>query len=174
MLYRFDGHEPVVGQGTYVSELATVIGDVVIGEQCYIGHGAIIRGDYGRIEIGSGTAVEEGVIIHCPPGDVHRIGEKVTLGHGAILHGRSIGNLAVIGMGAILSIWSTTGEDAIVAEGSVVKANQTVPAGMVVAGNPAQEVREVTDRDRELWAFGKQVYIDLAAQYLAQGMERIS
>jgi carbonic anhydrase/acetyltransferase-like protein (isoleucine patch superfamily) len=174
MIYRFDGREPVVGQGTYVSELATVIGDVVIGDQCYIGHGAIVRGDYGRIEIGSGTAVEEGVIIHCPPGDVHRIGEKVTLTHGTILHGRSIGDLAVIGMGAILSMWSVVGDRAIVAEGSVVKANQAVAAGMVVAGNPAQEVREVTDKDMELWAFGKQVYIDLAAQYLAQGMERIA
>lgn len=174
MLYRFDGRQPVVGQGTYVSELATVIGDVVIGDQCYIGHGAIVRGDYGRIEIGSGTAVEESVVIHCPPGDVHRIGERVTLGHGAILHGRAIGDLAVIGMGAILSIWTTVGDRAIVAEGSVVKANQTVAAGMVVAGNPAQEVREVNDKDTELWAFGKQVYIDLAAKYLAQGMEPVT
>lgn len=174
MLYRFDGRQPVVGQGTYVSELATVIGDVVIGDHCYIGHGAIIRGDYGRIEIGSGTAVEEGVIIHCPPGDVHRIGERVTLGHGAILHGRAIGDLVVIGMGAILSIWTDVGERAIVAEGSVVKANQAVPAGMVVAGNPARTVREVTEKDIELWAYGKQVYIDLAAQYLDQGMEPVA
>jgi carbonic anhydrase/acetyltransferase-like protein (isoleucine patch superfamily) len=174
MIYRFDGRQPVVGQGAYVSELATVIGDVVIGDNCYIGHGAIIRGDYGRIEIGSGTAVEEGVIIHCPPGDVHRIGKKVTLGHGAILHGRAIGDLAVIGMGAILSIWTNVGESAIVAEGSVVKANQAVPAGMVVAGNPARTVREVTEKDTELWAYGKQVYIDLAAQYLAQGMEPVA
>jgi len=174
MLYRFDGRQPVVGQGTYVSELATVIGDVVIGDNCYIGHGAIIRGDYGRIEIGSGTAVEEGVIIHCPPGDVHRIGERVTLGHGAILHGRAIGDLVVIGMGAILSIWTDVGERAIVAEGSVVKANQAVPAGMVVAGNPARTVREVTEKDIELWAYGKQVYIDLAAQYLDQGMEPVA
>ncbi|MBC2736118.1 MAG: gamma carbonic anhydrase family protein [Desulfobacteraceae bacterium] len=174
MIYRFDGRQPVVGQGTYVSELATVIGDVVIGDHCYIGHGAIIRGDYGRIEIGNGTAVEEGVIIHCPPGDVHRIGERVTLGHGAILHGRAIGDLVVIGMGAILSIWTDVGERAIVAEGSVVKANQAVPAGMVVAGNPARTVREVTEKDTELWAYGKQVYIDLAAQYLAQGMEPVA
>jgi phenylacetic acid degradation protein len=170
MIYRFDGRQPVVGQDSYVSELATLIGDVVIGDNCYIGHGAILRGDYGRIDIGNGTAVEEGVIIHCPPGDLQRIGEKVTLGHGAILHGRSIGDLAVVGMGAILSIWSTVGEGAIVAEGSVVKANQTVAAGTVVAGNPAQSVREVTEKDMELWAFGKQVYIDLAAQYLSQGM----
>jgi len=174
MLYRFDGRQPIVGKDSYVSELATVIGDVVIGENCYIGHGAIIRGDYGRIEIGNGTAVEEGVIIHCPPGDLHQIGERVTLGHGAILHGRSIGALAVIGMGAVLSIWSTVGERAIVAEGSVVKVNQNVPDGMVAAGNPAREVRAVTEKDMELWAYGKQVYIDLAAKYLTEGMTPVA
>lgn len=174
MIYRFDGRQPAVGRHTYVSQLATVIGDVAIGDNCYIGHGAIVRGDYGRIEIGSGTAVEEGVIIHCPPGDIQRIGQRVTLGHGAILHGRAIGDLAVIGMGAVLSIWSDIGARAIVAEGSVVKANQAVPDGMVAAGNPARIVREVTDKDMELWAYGKQVYIDLALKYLAQDMTPVT
>ena len=170
MLYRFDGRQPTIGQDSYVSETATLIGDVAVGSNCYIGHGTIIRGDYGRIEIGNGTAVEEGVIIHCPPGDVQRIGERVTLGHGAILHGRAIGDLVVVGMGAVLSIWSEVGEGAIIAEGSVVKANQTVPAAKVAAGNPARIVRDVSEKDTAFWAFGKQVYIDLAAKYLAQGM----
>ena len=67
MLYKFDGKVPTVGKGTCVSDIARIIGDVVIGSNCYIGHGAILRGDYGRIEIGDGTAVEEGVIVHAPP-----------------------------------------------------------------------------------------------------------
>ncbi len=74
MLFEFDGNKPCIGRGAYVSETAQVIGDVVIGDNCYVGHGAILRGDYGRIEIGSGTAVEEGVIIHAPPGGLNRIG----------------------------------------------------------------------------------------------------
>ena len=170
MLYRFDGKQPQVETGTYVSELAQVIGDVVIGEQCYIGHGAILRGDYGRIVIGDGTAVEEGVIIHAPPGDTQTIGERVTLGHGAILHGRSIGDLAVIGMGAVVSIFSQVGRRSIVAEGSVVKLNQIIPEKVVAAGNPARVVRAVNQQDEELWDYGKQVYIDLAAKYLEQGL----
>jgi carbonic anhydrase/acetyltransferase-like protein (isoleucine patch superfamily) len=105
---------------------------------------------------------------------VQQIGARVTLGHGAILHGRVIGDLAVIGMGAILSIWSAVGERAIVAEGSVVKANQAIPAGKVVAGNPAKVMRAVTEKDMALWAFGKQVYVDLAAKYLAQGMTPVT
>lgn len=174
MFYKFDGRQPTVGRNTYVSDLARVIGDVVIGRNCYIGHGAILRGDYGRIEIGDGVAVEEGVIIHAPPGDTNRIGNSVTIGHAAVIHGKSIGDQAVIGMGAILSIWSEVGDGAIVAEGSVVKARQIVPPGVVVAGNPARIVRKVTAKDETFWNWGKQVYIDLAQKYLDAGMEPVT
>ena len=173
MLYTFDGRQPVVGKNSYVSEIARVIGDVVIGDNCYIGHGAILRGDYGSIEIGDGTAVEEGTVIHAPPNAVNRIGKKVTIGHGAVVHGKSIGNYAVIGMGAVISIWSEVGEWAIVAEGSIVKMKQVIPPKVVAAGNPAKIIREVVDRDKEFWNRGKQRYIDLAKKYLDIGMEPI-
>ncbi len=170
-LYKFDGKQPLIGQDTYVSHLATVIGDVLIGDHCYIGHGAILRGDYGRIEIGDGTAVEEGVIIHAPPGDTCRIGEKVTIGHGAVIHGKYFGNFSVIGMGATISIWSEIGEQTIVAEGSVVKLKQIIPPKVVAAGNPAEIIREINTKDQEFWNWGKQLYIDLAKKYLDKGME---
>lgn len=171
MLYGFDGKEPRVGNDTYVSDSATVIGDVIIGDRCYIGHGSILRGDYGRIEIGDETAVEEGVIVHAPPGDTNRIGARVTIGHGAVVHGKHIGDGAVIGMGAVLSIWSEIGEHTIVAEGSVVKLKQKLPAKVVAAGNPAMIVRELTEKDKKFWDWGKQIYIDLAKKYLDVGME---
>jgi carbonic anhydrase/acetyltransferase-like protein (isoleucine patch superfamily) len=174
MLYKFDGKRPMVGKDTYVSDLARVIGDVIIGANCYIGHGAILRGDYGRIEIGDGTAVEEGVIVHAPPGDINWIGKSVTIGHGAVIHGKYIGNQAVIGMGSILSIWSEIGERTIIAEGSVVKLKQTIPPKVVAAGNPAQIVREITAKDEEFWDWGKQLYVDLAKKYLDEGMEPVA
>jgi carbonic anhydrase/acetyltransferase-like protein (isoleucine patch superfamily) len=170
VLYKFDGKQPVIGKETYVSETATVIGDVVIGDNCYIGHGAIVRGDYGRIEIGDGTAVEEGVIIHCPPNEVHVIGKSVTIGHGAMVHGKLIDDHAVIGLGASVSIWSEVGEWAIVAEGAVVRMKQVIPPGTVAAGNPARAVRKVSAEDRKLWNLGKLVYVDLAKKYLKEGM----
>jgi carbonic anhydrase/acetyltransferase-like protein (isoleucine patch superfamily) len=173
MLYEFDGRIPVVSPLAYVSELATVIGDVVIAENCYIGHGAILRGDYGRIEIGPGTAVEEGVIIHAPPEHVCLIGANVTLGHGAIVHGNRIGDSAVVGMGAILSIWSEIGEWTIVAEGAIVKLKQKIADRVVAAGNPAAVIREISSQDQELWNYGKQLYIDLAAKYLRVGLHRL-
>lgn len=173
MLYRFDGKQPVVGKGTYVSDIARVIGEVVIGHDCYIGHGAILRGDYGKIEIGDGTAVEEGAIIHAPPNDINAIGRRVTLGHGALVHAKRVGDEAVIGMGAVVSIWAEIGDWAIVAEGSVVKLKQVIPPGVVAAGNPARIVRDVSEKDKEFWAWGKQLYIDLARKYLETGLEPV-
>ena len=173
MLYKFDGKQPQIGEHSYVAPTALVIGDVDVGEHCYIGHGAIIRGDYGRIEIAQGTAVEEAVVIHAHPGAIHVIGSRVTIGHGAICHGQQIGTEAVIGMGAILSINSVVGAGSIIAEGGVVKANSTIPENVVAGGNPASIIREVREADRELWNFGKQLYIDLAQKYLDIGMELV-
>ncbi|MEN6624077.1 MAG: gamma carbonic anhydrase family protein, partial [Smithella sp.] len=120
-----------------------------------------------------GTAVEEGVIVHAPPGTTNRIGTKVTIGHGAILHGQLIGDKVVIGMGAVLSVGSEVGEGAIVAEGSIVKAKQIIPAKTVVAGNPARFARNVTAKDEEMWGWAKQLYINLAKKYLDEPMESV-
>ena len=173
MRYKFDGKQPTVGVDTYVSHLATVIGDVAIGGNCYIGHGAIIRGDYGRIEIGDGTAVEEGAVLHAPPGDSSRIGRRVTIGHGAVFHGKTIGDFSVVGMGAVVSMLADIGVWTIIAEGTVVKLKQVLPGGIVAAGNPAKIVRELSDKDREFWTWGKQLYVDLAKKYLVEGLEPI-
>lgn len=173
MLYRFDGRQPVIGAGTYASETAQIIGDVRIGERCYIGHGAILRGDYGSIEVGDETAIEEGVIVHAPPGECCSLGEGVVLGHGAIVHAKSIADSAGIGMGAILSIRSEIGRLTVVAEGSVVKQGQIVPERIVVAGNPAKKVRDMSQKDFDFWAHSRRVYVELAGKYCRIGMERI-
>jgi carbonic anhydrase/acetyltransferase-like protein (isoleucine patch superfamily) len=173
MLYKFDGKQPVVGKDSYVSELAKVIGDVAIGDNCYIGHGAILRGDYGRIEVGSGTAIEEGVMVHAPPDDRCRIGKKVTIGHGAVVHCSELGDYSVVGMGAVVSIFAAIGAGAIVAEGSIVTMRQAVEKKVMVAGNPARFIRAVTPEDEKMWAHAKQVYVDLARKYLELGMQEI-
>jgi carbonic anhydrase/acetyltransferase-like protein (isoleucine patch superfamily) len=174
MLYRFDGREPVIGKETFVAESALVIGDVRIGADCYIGHGAILRGDYGTIEIGNGTAVEEGVIIHAPPGALCAIGSRVTLGHGAIIHSARIGDSVTIGMGAILSIKSEVESWSIVAEGAIIKREQKVGPSIVVGGNPARKIRDVLEDDRRHWEWARDLYIDLAHKYCRIGMEEVS
>jgi carbonic anhydrase/acetyltransferase-like protein (isoleucine patch superfamily) len=173
MLYAFDGRKPQIAKGAYISDQAIVIGNVKIGAGCYVGPGAILRGDYGAIEIGAGTAVEENVTVHAPPSRVCHIGKKVTLGHGAIIHARSIGDWSVIGMGAVLSLKAEVGEKTIIAEGAVVKMNQKVPSGVVAAGNPARVIRNVTPKDETYWKKGKQIYIDLARKCLKIGLQPI-
>ncbi len=173
MFYRFNEREPLIGPGTYVSETAIVIGNVKIGSRCYVGHGAILRGDYGSIVIGDESAVEEGAIIHAPPDDVCHIGKGVVVGHGAIIHGKTIGDLVGIGMGAVLSIRSEVGRGSVVAEGAVVKQRQIVPESVVVAGNPAKKIKDMSQRDLDFWARSRRIYVDLAGEYCAKGMERI-
>jgi carbonic anhydrase/acetyltransferase-like protein (isoleucine patch superfamily) len=173
LLYKFDGRNPEIGEGAYVSESALVIGDVKIGDNCYIGHGAILRGDYGSIFIGPGTAVEEGVIIHAPPHEASIIGERVTIGHGAIIHSAKIGDSSVIGMGAVLSIHCEIGANTIIAEGGVVKMQQVVPDGVVAGGNPAKVIRAIKEKDIIFWKKGKEIYIDLAKKHLAGAMEKV-
>ena len=173
MMYEFEGKRPQCGEGTFVAPSAQVIGDVTMGKNCYIGHGAIVRGDYGKVVIGDGTAVEEGVVIHAPPGQTCTIGSHVTLGHGAIIHGKYLGDWAVVGMNAVTSIGSDVGEWSIVAEGAVVKQNGVIEAGKVVVGAPAKPVRDTLERDKEWWAPMKKVYEDLAGRYLAGGMKEV-
>lgn len=173
VFYEFDGKRPQAGNESYVSETAIIIGDVKIGDNCYVGHGAILRGDYGSIRIGAGSAVEEGVVIHAPPRDICDIGKMVTIGHGAIIHAAVIGEFSVIGMGAVLSLRSIIGKHTIIAEGAVVKRQQTIPDNVVAGGNPAKVLRDIKAKDEEYWAMGKKLYIDLAKKYLAIGMKKI-
>jgi len=173
MLYRFDDQEPIIGINTYVSETAILVGDVQIGDECYIGHGAVVRGDYGKIEIDSGTAVEEGVVMHAPPKETCRLGQKVTVGHGAVVHSQDIGDQAVIGMGAVISLWVKIGNRSIVGEGTVVPMGKKFPEDVVITGNPAEIIRKVSQKDLDNWQWGKQLYIDLAKQYLEKGIHLV-
>ena len=97
----------------------------------------------------------------------------MTLGHGAVIHSQLVDDYAVIGMGAITSIRSKIGRWTIVAEGAIVKMEQTIPDGVVVAGNPAKIARKVAEKDIEHWTWGKQLYVDLAKKYLAEGMHEV-
>ena len=153
---------------------AQVVGDVIIGKGCYIGHGAVIRGDYGSMRIGDGTAVEENVVLHAPPGFTCAVGSHCTIGHGAVVHGEQLGDWAVVGMNAVTGLFSQVGEWSIIAEGAVVKQRGQIPPGMVATGVPAKPVREVRPEEKESWKVNKQIYVDLAGRYLAGGMKDVT
>lgn len=149
-----------------------MIGDVVIQDGCFVGAGAIVRGDYSSIRIGARTALEEGCIIHCPPGEVCEIGNDVTLGHGAIIHCSKIGDFAVIGMGAIVSIHALIGEWDMVGEGAVIVQGSSIPPRKVVVGNPAKIIKETTEEQMRFWSEIKEIYVDLCRRY-REGLERV-
>jgi len=168
MINTFEGRTPVIADGSYIHPSADVLGDVQIGSGCWIGPGARIRGDYGRIVIGDNTAVEDNCVIHARPGQQTIIGDWVTVGHAAVIHNATICDWVILGMGSIVSDWCVVGEWAVVAEGAVVTQRQEVPAGAIAAGVPARVLsKKVDDAYKVEWRQFKQVYPDLAKRYPA-------
>ena len=172
-IYEFENKKPSIGKGTFVFKSADVIGDVIIRENCYIGPGARIRGDYGSIRIGDNTAVEENVVIHARPDDITNIGNNVTIGHSSIIHNATIKDWAVIGMGAIVSDWAEIGEWAVVAEGAVVKNKQKILKKAIAIGVPAKIVTEISLEYEKQWSRYKKIYADLAQKRLPNSLKKI-
>jgi carbonic anhydrase/acetyltransferase-like protein (isoleucine patch superfamily) len=161
-LYQLEDRMPQIGKDTYVAKSAEVIGKVIIGNNCYIGHGAVLRGDYGTIEIGDYSIVEDNCVLHARPDEKCVIGNRVTIGHGAIIHNATIHDWVVVGMGAIVSDYAVVGEWGVVGEGCVVRNKQEIPGGKVAVGVPAKVIADVNDEYKELWTKYKGLYANLA------------
>lgn len=165
-IYRFDEHVPSIGPDCYIAQSAQVIGQVVIGAGCYVGPGAVIRGDYGRIVIGDNCGIEENVVMHARPDDVCTLGNWVTLGHGCIVHTvERIDDYAVIGMGAVVSDWARVGKYAAVGEGAVVRNRQVLEDGAIAVGVPCKVIGITSQEWRETWLGFKQRYVEFARTY---------
>ncbi|MFW9907300.1 MAG: gamma carbonic anhydrase family protein [Candidatus Thorarchaeota archaeon] len=164
-VYEFEGRIPRIGATTYVSETASVIGDVTVGEECYIAPGAVVKGDYGKITVGDGTSIQDNVIVHARPNESTEIGRNVTLGHGCIIHNATILDEAVVGMGAIVSDYASIGRWAIVGEGAVVRARFEVPDATIVVGVPAKIIGDTQTHHKEELSEFKRIYRSLAKRY---------
>ncbi len=164
MLYEFEGFRPVVCDSAFVHPSAVVIGRVAIGSDVYIGPGAVLRGDWGRIEIANGCNVQENCVIHMFPGVAVLLGESAHIGHGAIIHGAIIGRNSLIGMNAVVMDEAEIGPECIVGALSFVKAGEKIPARSLVAGNPARIVREVSDEMLAWKTEGTRLYQQLPGQ----------
>lgn len=172
-IFKFENKKPDIGKGTFIFKSADIIGDVIIGENCYIGPGARLRGDYGSITIGNNTAIEENVVIHARPDDKTIIGSNVTIGHASIIHNATIHNWAIIGMGAIVSDWAEIGEWAVVAEGAVVKNKQKIPQRSIAVGVPSKVISEISSEYEKHWTKYKKLYSDLARKRLPTHLKEI-
>ena len=169
-LYRFGDKVPKIGKGTWIAPSAEIIGDVEVGDHCYIGFGAVIRGDFGPIRIGNETLVEECVVIHSAKRT--DIGNQVIIGHIAMIHDATIKDRTLIAMKAMISENTVIEEDAVVAEHTHVRKNTTVRAGTIVAGSPSKVVGKTTTKQKNYISSGINEYRRIIRGYISE-FERI-
>lgn len=163
-----------MGETSFVDENATIIGDVEIGEGCFVAPGARMRGDYGRIRAGDNTSIEDNCVIHARPGEECVIGRYVTIGHNATIHNCRICDFAVIGMSATVSDYAIVGEWAVVGEGAVVANRQEIPPGKIAVGVPAEIIGDVSEKYKKQWASFKEIYVGFAKERYSKGLKRLS
>jgi len=164
--YEFKGLIPVVPEDTYVHPQAVLIGNVILGHGCYIGPGACLRGDFGKIEIGDGANVQDNCIIHSFPGRGAVVGVDGHIGHGAILHGCVIGRNCLVGMNAVIMDGVELGAESIVGAQAFVRAETKIAPRSMVVGAPAKVIRDVTDKEIEWKTRGTAEYQALARDCL--------
>jgi carbonic anhydrase/acetyltransferase-like protein (isoleucine patch superfamily) len=145
MIYEFEEFRPVVHESAFVHPTASVIGNVTIGRNVYVGPGAALRGDWGGIEIDDGCNVQEGCVIHMFPGTIVVLEASAHVGHGAVIHGARIGRNSLIGINAVIMDNAVVGEECIIGALTFVPSEMQIPARKVVVGNPAKIVKDVTD-----------------------------
>jgi carbonic anhydrase/acetyltransferase-like protein (isoleucine patch superfamily) len=163
-IYSFNGFIPVIKPSSFVHPQASVIGDVIIGENVYIGPGAAIRGDWGTIIIEDGCNVQENCVIHMFPGTIVHLKKGAHVGHGAIIHGGTIGENSLIGMNAVLMDDVEIGAESIIGALCFVPAKMKIPTRSLVVGNPAKIIREVSDEMIAWKTEGTALYQQLPSQ----------
>lgn len=145
MIYAFKGFIPVIHESAFIHPQAAVTGNVIIGKNVYVGPGAAIRGDWGGIVIEDGCNVQENCTIHMFPGVTVLLKENAHIGHGAIIHGASIGRNCLIGMNSVIMDNVELGDECVVGALTVIRADQKIPSRSLLVGNPGKIVKEVTD-----------------------------
>jgi len=143
-LYEIDGVRPIVPEGSWVAPSADVIGDARLGQGVGIWFGAVIRADNTPIVVGDRTNIQEGAMLHSDPGIPLTIGSECTVGHHAILHGCTLGDRVLVGMGAIVLNHAVIGDDCLIGAGALVTEGKTFPSGSLIIGSPAKAVRELS------------------------------
>lgn len=163
MIYQFNNYIPVIHESSFVHPQAAVTGNVIIGKDVYIGPGAAIRGDWGQIIIEDGCNVQENCTIHMFPGVTVLLKEGAHIGHGAIIHGATIGKNCLVGMNAVIMDNVQLGDECIVGALCFIKADQAIPSRSMLVGNPATIIKQVTDEMLDWKIQGTQLYQQLPA-----------
>ena len=159
--YEFKGMKPVVHESAFIHPLAAVTGNVKIGKDVYVGPGAAIRGDWGKIIIEDGCNMQESCIIHMFPGITVVLKEGTHIGHGAIIHGATIGRNCLVGMNAVIMDNAELGDECIVGALTFIKADEKIAARSLVVGNPSKIIKKVSDEMMNWKTEGTKLYQQL-------------
>ncbi|MDA9307928.1 transferase hexapeptide repeat family protein [Flavobacteriaceae bacterium] len=161
MIYSFKGHIPVVHESSFVHPLAAVTGNVIIGENCYIGPGAAIRGDWGEIILENGVNVQENCTVHMFPGKSIVLKQGAHVGHGAIIHGANLGRNTMVGMNSVIMDGAVIADECIVGAMAFVKAESVFAPRQLIVGNPAKAIKEVSQQMLAWKTAGTKLYQSL-------------
>ena len=164
MIYEFNGIKPIIDSSAFIHPQAAVTGNVVIGKDVYVGPGAAIRGDWGRIIIEDGCNVQENCTIHMFPGVTVLLKAGAHIGHGAIIHGGTIGRNCLVGMNAVIMDDVELGDECIVGALSFIKQGEKIPARSLVAGNPGKIIKQVSEEMIAWKTEGTRLYQQLTKQ----------
>lgn len=169
--YEFEHKQPRVDPEAWVHPLAVLIGDVKVERGCYIGAGAVLRGDIGSIEIGHGSNIQENCVLHTFPDKSVIVRPDSHIGHGTFLHGCEICSYVLIGMGSIIGDGVKINPNCLIGAGTVLMAGTEIPEYSLVVGNPGKVIKAVTREHLDRIAEGRKIYQDLARRYLTSFRE---
>ncbi len=172
---RYKGILPTVGERVFVDPASVVIGDVVLGDDCSVWPCAVIRGDMHRIRIGARTSVQDGVVLHITHASQFNeggwpltIGDDVTIGHNACLHGCTIGNRVLIGIGSTVLDGATINDDVVLGAGSLVPPRKTLESGYMYMGAPCKQIRPLKESEKAFFTYSANNYVKLKNEFLAE------
>lgn len=165
ILKPLNGKTPQIGRDTFVADNAALVGDVTIGDNCSIWYGAVLRGDVGAIRIGNNSNVQDGAVLHGTLGVSETVlGENVSVGHNAVVHGARIGNDVLIGMGAVVMDNAIVPDGTVIAAGAVILANSVLEPG-IYAGVPAKKVKDASEKIQKMAHDNAQGYLEYKEWY---------
>lgn len=165
MIMGFDGVNPIICESAYISESVDIIGNVKIEDNVNIWFGTRIRGDINKIIIGENSNIQENSVVHIDSKSPCIIGKNVTIGHGSIIHGCNISDNVLVGMGSIILNNAKIGKNTIIGAGSLITQGKVFPDGVLILGNPAKVVRELTEAEIESIQCSADNYVNLSKKY---------
>ncbi|NJE26663.1 gamma carbonic anhydrase family protein [Thermococcus sp. MV5] len=166
VVYELNGKRPKIHETAFVDDNAYIIGDVVLEEKTSVWPSAVLRGDIEQIYIGKGSNIQDNVSVHTSPENPTILGEYVTIGHNAVIHGAKIGNYVIVGMGAVVLDGAKIGNHVIIGAGALIPPGKEIPDYSLVVGVPGKVVRQLTEKEIEMTKKNAEIYIELAEMHI--------